>query len=88
MQDGEFTEGQLHHPIGRAIFVFAGGTCSTIEEFESSSREMFKDAKGPDFLSRLRGYINILGANPPLDDSKETYSILFEEQYFCVLFLG
>ena len=70
MQDGEFTEGQLHHPIGRAIFVFAGGTCSTIEEFESSSREMFKDPKGPDFLSRLRGYINILGANPPLDDSK------------------
>ena len=23
----------------------------------------FKDAKGPDFISRLRGYVNILGPN-------------------------
>ncbi|MEI7848617.1 MAG: ATP-binding protein, partial [Chloroflexota bacterium] len=65
MQDGEFTEGQLHHPIGRAIFVFAGGTCATIEEFDGKRSQDFKDAKGPDFVSRLRGYVNILGANPP-----------------------
>lgn len=70
MQDGEFTEGQLRHPIGRAIFVFAGGTCATIEEFEGKGTEEFKDAKGPDFVSRLRGYINILGANPPSKDSR------------------
>lgn len=65
MQDGEFTEGQLRHPIGRAIFVFAGGTCATIDEFENKGSQDFKDAKGPDFVSRLRGYVNILGANPP-----------------------
>ena len=24
--------------------------------------------KGPDFVSRLRGYVNIMGPNPPSDD--------------------
>ena len=33
MQDGSFLEGQVTHPIGRAIFVFAGGTCNRMEEF-------------------------------------------------------
>ena len=33
MQDGKFQEGQISHPIGRAIFVFAGGTSSSMEEF-------------------------------------------------------
>lgn len=74
MQDGNFREGDSTHPIGKAIFVFAGGTSSTYESFcgevqnESSNRndsfsETFKNAKGPDFISRLRGYVNILGPN-------------------------
>ena len=33
MQDGSFLEGQVTHPIGKAIFVFAGGTCKRMEEF-------------------------------------------------------
>lgn len=73
MQDGVFREGDSLHPIGKAIFVFAGGTSSTFKEFcgediedEKEQKQFlleFKNAKGPDFVSRLRGYVNILGPN-------------------------
>ncbi|MFA5885493.1 MAG: RyR domain-containing protein [Acidimicrobiia bacterium] len=76
MQDGEFQEGQIVHPIGRAVFVFAGGTASSMEQFRNPRDEaLFRGAKGPDFVSRLRGFVNVLGPNPrrdvedrPLDD--------------------
>jgi hypothetical protein len=71
MQDGSFLEGQVTHPIGRAIFVFAGGTCDRMEEFGAKleddpykNEKLFKVVKGPDFKSRLKGFINILGPNP------------------------
>lgn len=73
MQDGIFRDGDSVHPIGKAIFVFAGGTSSTFKEFigedikeENEKKNFFidfKGAKGPDFTSRLRGYVNILGPN-------------------------
>jgi len=71
MQDGSFLEGQVTHPIGRAIFVFAGGTCERMEEFgkklsedPKENEKLFRGVKGPDFKSRLKGFINILGPNP------------------------
>jgi hypothetical protein len=64
MQDGKFQDGQISHPIGRAIFVFAGGTSSSMAEFDQGTKVEFKAAKGPDFVSRLKGYINVLGPNP------------------------
>jgi RyR domain/ATPase family associated with various cellular activities (AAA) len=64
MQDGRFQEGQINHPIGRSIFVFAGGTSSTMTAFDQGPTEEFRAAKGPDFISRLKGYINVLGPNP------------------------
>ena len=33
MQDGVFRVGDSIHPIGKAIFVFAGGTSSTYNQF-------------------------------------------------------
>lgn len=72
MQDGEFKEGETVHPIGKSIFVFAGGTSSTFEEFsrddgfgtvKKADKEQFRKAKGTDFISRLRGYVNIMGPN-------------------------
>lgn len=83
MQDGEFRDGDVVHPIGRAIFVFAGGTSPTYtrfareefpddpptsEEDAKKAKDDFVDAKGPDFASRLRGYVNILGPNPRSED--------------------
>ncbi len=81
MQDAEFIDRGTPHPIGQSIFVFAGGTCNTYEEFarpsehrnddNGAAREFkeFKNAKGPDFLSRLRGTLDIPGLdlNPEFD---------------------
>ena len=65
MQDGTFRQGQVTHPIGRAIFVFAGGTSSCMEDFAAAVHDdVGRLAKGPDFVSRLKGYVNILGPNP------------------------
>jgi hypothetical protein len=81
MQDGIFKDGETMHPIGKSIFVFAGGTSHTFQQF---SREQLKDglkekekenlrlefrkAKGTDFISRLRGYVNVLGPNRAGDE--------------------
>lgn len=77
MQDGEFKEGESMHPVGRSIFIFAGGTSDTFQLFSreefpedftddqiKESSLKFRNAKGTDFVSRLRGYVNILGPNP------------------------
>jgi hypothetical protein len=71
MQDGEFREGTVMHPLGRAIFVFAGGIHHTMHDFRDlvspedapPSKEMVR-RKAPDFLSRLSGYLDVLGPNP------------------------
>ena len=63
MQDGEFNEAGRNHPIGRSIFIFAGGTANSFDEF-NNMREAHKAEKAPDFISRLRGYLNVKGPNP------------------------
>jgi hypothetical protein len=62
MQDGRFQQGQISHPIGPAIFVFAGGTSHRMSDFLTASAS--PAVKGRDFVSRLKGYIDILGPNP------------------------
>ena len=64
MQDGKFRENGAFHPLGPAIFVFAGGTASSFAEFGAVRDEQGeKGAKKPDFISRLRGFVDILGPN-------------------------
>lgn len=58
MNDGEFKQGESLHPIGKSIFVFAGGTSETFASFNPGV-----SVKGSDFKSRLRGYVNIMGIN-------------------------
>ncbi len=64
MQDGTFRDAEHEHPIGKAIFVFAGGTSHSFDAFirqdESKSNE-FITSKGPDFVSRLRGHVDVVG---------------------------
>ncbi len=65
MQDGAFLEQGAFHPIGPAIFVFAGGTSATLDEFiGGADPALGRQAKKPDFLSRLRAYVNVYGPNP------------------------
>lgn len=63
MQDGVFSDGQFSHQIGRAIFVFAGGTAHKFAEF-AMTPGLDRGVKAPDFLSRLRGHVNVFGFNP------------------------
>lgn len=78
MQDGEFKSGEAVHPVGKAVFAFAGGTRSSYEKFvcnipdkaeagddtDAQKRTgQFRGAKGPDFVSRLRGFIDVMGPN-------------------------
>ena len=77
MQDGKFKDESGEHPLGKCILVFAGGTSASFEEFttpmtsdNTDEQKKFKDIKGPDFVSRLRGTINVLGPNQVNQDDK------------------
>jgi hypothetical protein len=93
MQDGEFKEGEKTHPIGRAIFVFAGGTSRSLKEFsrEDDAKKQdngddfqrFIEAKGPDFVSRLKGYVDILGPNPIDLDTRQD-AAPFRDRFFVI----
>ncbi len=69
MQDGVFNDGAFTHVIGRAIFVFAGGTSTAYAQFQAkalSGDDKMTVAKAPDFLSRLRGYIDVQSIGNPV----------------------
>ena len=77
MQDGKFKDESGEHPLGKCILVFAGGTAASFEEFilpmqsdHPEVQQAFKNIKGPDFVSRLRGTINVLGPNPKDENDK------------------
>ena len=74
MQDGKFQDGQITHTLGKCVFVFAGGTSWTFDTFgppppvpgkpdESPEWRHFRLTKGPDFKSRIDGYLNVVGPN-------------------------
>lgn len=76
MEDGEYQGSTVKH----AIFVFAGGTSSTFSEFSLAGRQesdqliRFSQAKAPDFVSRLKGHLNVVGINN-VDPDDELYLI-------------
>lgn len=73
MQDGVHFGDKRRIDIGPCILVFAGGTSRTFDEFAAGwgdgpdrrvaerkvDNHEFKACKGPDFVSRLRGHINV-----------------------------
>lgn len=61
MQDGSFIDNGHSRPLGRAIFVFIGKRPGPIQEFLCNPKQRgapFQEAKGPDFVSRLRGIVS------------------------------
>ena len=67
MEDGTYQR----NSVKEAIFVFAGGTSSTFADFSLHARNRndprwpdFAAAKGPDFVSRLHGHMDVMGVNP------------------------
>jgi hypothetical protein len=73
MQDGAYADGGISRPIGPAIFIFAGGTHPTMASFKARAVDL-PAAKATDFLSRLRGYVDILGPNPQ-SEQDETFPL-------------
>jgi hypothetical protein len=71
MQDGKFSHHGDVHSIGPAIFVFIGGTKTTFRQFARQDSNELIQAKLPDFVSRLRGHVDIQGPNPSIDASPD-----------------
>jgi hypothetical protein len=72
MQDGKLSLGRTTVKIGKAVFFFAGGTAMSLDEFDRRARtdlDSYRARKVPDFVSRLRGSIDIGGLNS-LDDER------------------
>jgi len=64
MQDGEFLHEGAVVRLKRAVYVFAGGTAATMDKFSHlDAIPQFHSAKGPDFVSRLRGFLDVKGPN-------------------------
>jgi hypothetical protein len=69
MHDGDFIHDGKNVSLKKAIYVFAGGTAATMDQFSRRECEVsFRSAKGPDFVSRLRGFLDVAGPNsdPPM----------------------
>ena len=90
MQDGEFLEHGRKRPLGKCIFVFAGGIFHSytklIEKINrnQATYAMATENKIPDFLSRIRGYIDILGINPEAQDEERKALPLPGDQLYII----
>lgn len=70
LQDGEFRSGHIVYPIGRAIFVFAGGVSKTFDEFEAAM-EKNRRANDTALANREKTAESEKGAKPGKDSSAE-----------------
>ncbi len=71
MEDGQYLSEGIEKPVGKAVFIFAGGTAETLDEFSRRAKldtETYRARKVPDFISRLRGGLDIAGINMHGDD--------------------
>ncbi len=67
MQDGEFTLNGKRMEVSGAVLVFAGATASSFNQFiphTPEEQDAFRLVKGTDFVSRLKGILNVKGPNP------------------------
>jgi len=78
MQDGVFQQGTDLHRIGRAIFVFAGGRFHTMDKLleEAADSQRTAALKVQDFVSRLKGYVDVLGPDPNPTAKEDEYFIV------------
>ncbi|OCK74102.1 hypothetical protein K432DRAFT_387008 [Lepidopterella palustris CBS 459.81] len=78
MQSGRFSQRGQTHALGPAVFFFISSSFPTFTRFAEpidfpnghAERAAFYAAKGPDFISCLRGYVDVLGpdcADPRTD---------------------
>ena len=88
MQDGEFTLNGKKCEVSGAVLVFAGATASSFNRFLPRTKEeqdAFRLVKGTDFVSRLKGILNVKGPNPTSDTDRCAIirrGMLLREQIF------
>ena len=63
IQDGQFSDKGRSHPTAGGIYVFAGGTRPSFKQFCQALSDEDRAAKKPDFVSRLRAFIDVRGPN-------------------------
>jgi hypothetical protein len=63
IQDGQFSDKGRSHPTGGGVYVFAGGTRPSFKQFCQALSDADRAAKKPDFVSRLRAFIDVRGPN-------------------------
>jgi hypothetical protein len=89
LQDGSFRSNHIIHPIGRAVFVFAGGVYRKFDDFADDMKKNSEQAhasvgdpkktaetpnfKGIDFLSRLHAHMDIAPFSPDADEADMFY---------------
>ncbi|MDZ4849957.1 MAG: AAA family ATPase, partial [Pirellulaceae bacterium] len=73
IQDGLYVEGSEAFHVGKSVFVFAGGTAHSYSEFANKYKER-REAKVPDFLSRLRAFVDVQDTNLKVQRGRVTYS--------------
>lgn len=67
MQDGYYNHPDGTVGVGNSVFIFIGGTHKQYETFELDTKDPKKKSlKLPDFVSRLKGFVNIPDINPLL----------------------
>lgn len=70
MQDGEYSGPSGVQPLGRCLLVFAGGTIASLEEFDREAASgAGKEAKAPDFRSRIHAAHDVPGIHLDSDES-------------------
>jgi hypothetical protein len=63
MNDSKIGHGEEQFSIKQAVYIFAGGTAPRLAEFSDTRSRAFVEAKGPDFVSRLHGHLDVRGPN-------------------------
>jgi hypothetical protein len=77
MEDGTFIGARGHlHEIGKAVFIFGGGLFESMADFKGGrlagdkkpiENSELRTCKQPDFVGRIRGFINVAGPNKRRD---------------------
>jgi hypothetical protein len=77
MEDGVFRGRTSNYKVGRAVFLFAGGTAEKLSDFvRDADTDVRRAVKLPDFASRLMAHLDVLGINPPNTSSELPWETL------------
>ena len=75
LQDGEYFDHNMTQIIGKAIYIFAGSTADSWDEFIKRAEDKGKVPKGIDFISRISAYVDVLGTDAHPCDMSEMYKL-------------